>query len=403
VLLWLSGCYDQSSNLHCSLAILMGRLRHMRLRNTLLAATIVSAPGIAAAQMPSFEPAPPLSGLYIGAGAGFNWLQNQHLINGLGTAADQSLQSKFGYAAIGTIGWAFANGLRVELEGDFRNNQFSGGRNFGFPVRAGGRELKYGPMVNVLYDLTNPLSSYLGVSVPYFAPYVGVGVGYQWSKLSGFTASAASGFPSVAADGTYGAIAYQFILGGAVPIPAVRGLALTADYRFMGVGSRKYDVTTQATATSPASFGSAKLGNDFNHAVVVGVRYNFGQPPPPPPPTPAAVPATAPARSYLVFFDWDKATLSDRAREIIKNAAENSTRVQYTRIEVNGYTDTSGTKQYNQGLSVRRARAVQAELVRVGVPANAITIQGFGDTNLLVPTGAGVREPQNRRVEIVIR
>jgi len=104
-----------------------------------------------------------------------------------------------------------------------------------------------------------------------------------------------------------------------------------------------------------------------------------------------------------VFFDWDKATLSDRAREVIKNAADTSTKVQYTRIEVNGYTDTSGTKQYNQGLSVRRAKAVQGELVRNGVPATAITIQGFGDTNLLVPTGPGVREPQNRRVEIVIR
>jgi len=377
----------------------------MKLRDALLATTIISAPGIAAAQMPlpSFEPAPPLHGLYLGGGAGVNWLQNEHLINGLGTAADASLQSKFGYAAIGTLGWAFTKGLRVELEGDFRNNQFSAGRNFPFPTRAGGRELKYGPMVNVLYDMTNVLHDYIGVTVPYFAPYVGVGLGYQWAHLSGFTASAGSGFPSVASDDTYGAIAYQFILGGAVPIPSVRGLALTADYRFLGVGSRKYNVATQATATSPTAFGTAKLGNDFNHAVVVGVRYNFGQPPPPPPSQPAAVPAAAPARSYLVFFDWDKATLSDRAREVIKNAADSSTKVQYTRIEVNGYTDTSGTKQYNQGLSIRRAKAVQGELVRNGVPATAITIQGFGDTNLLVPTGPGVREPQNRRVEIVIR
>ncbi|MFL5283149.1 MAG: OmpA family protein [Rhodopila sp.] len=377
----------------------------MKLRNALLAATIGLTPGIAAAQMPlpSFEPAPPLYGPYIGAGAGFNWLQNEHLINGLGTASDASLQSKFGYAAIGSLGWAFTNGFRVELEGDFRNNQFSAGRNFPFPARAGGRELKYGPMFNVLYDLTNPLHDYAGVTVPYFAPYVGLGIGYQWAHLKGFTASAGSGFPSVASDDTYGAIAYQFILGGAVPIRSVRGLAMTVDYRFLGVGSRKYNVTTQATATSPATFGTAKLGNDFNHAVVIGLRYNFGQPPPPPPPMPAAVPAPAVARSYLVFFDWDKSTLTDRAREVIKNAADNSTKVQYTRIEVNGYTDTSGTRQYNQGLSVRRAKAVQAELVRDGVPTNAITIQGFGDTNLLVPTGPGVREAQNRRVEIIIK
>jgi outer membrane protein OmpA-like peptidoglycan-associated protein len=70
---------------------------------------------------------------------------------------------------------------------------------------------------------------------------------------------------------------------------------------------------------------------------------------------------------------------------------------------VNGYTDTTGTPQYNMGLSIRRAKSVQAELIKDGVPANAITIQAFGETHLLVPTGPGVREPQNCRVEILIR
>ena len=102
-------------------------------------------------------------------------------------------------------------------------------------------------------------------------------------------------------------------------------------------------------------------------------------------PAPVAAPAPAPARSYLVFFDWDKADLTDRAKAIVKEAADNSTRVQVTRIEVNGYTDTSGTPQYNQGLSVRRAKAVAGELVRDGVPQNVIAIQGFGETHLLVP------------------
>jgi outer membrane protein OmpA-like peptidoglycan-associated protein len=180
-------------------------------------------------------------------------------------------------------------------------------------------------------------------------------------------------------------------------------LALTAEYRFLGVGSRKYTVSEQAAPGAPVAFGTAKLGNDFNHAVMVGLRYNFGQPPPPPPPAPTAVPAPAPTRSYLVFFDWDKYSLTDRARQIIAEAAANSTKVQYTRIEVNGYTDTSGTPKYNLGLSIRRANAVKAELIKDGVPESAITAKGFGDTVLLVPTGPGVREPQNRRVEIIIR
>ena len=328
---------------------------------------------------------------------------NQHLINATGTAGNASLQSHFGFAGIGSIGWALPNGIRVEFEGDYRNNQFAHGLNFGFPARAGGREIKYGPMVNVLYDMTNLLAQTTGLTIPYFAPYIGVGAGYQWAHLAGFTASGSTGFPSVASNDTYGAIAYQFILGGAVPIPSVRGLAMTIEYRFFGMGSRKYNVATQAAFDAPVTFGTAKLGNDFNHSVMIGLRYNFGQPPPPPPAAPAPVPAAAPSRSYLVFFDWDKYNLTDRARQIIGEAAANSTKVQYTRIEVNGYTDTSGTPQYNQGLSIRRAKAVEAQLIADGVPANAITIQGFGDTRLLVPTGPGVREPQNRRVEIIIR
>ena len=131
----------------------------MQLRNVVCAAMLLT-PGVAAAQMPlpSFEPAPPLTGLYIGAGVGLNWLQNEHLINATGTASNASLQSHFGWAAVGSVGWAIPNGMRVEIEGDFRNNQFAHGRNFGFPARAGGREFKYGPMFNVLYDMTNLLA-----------------------------------------------------------------------------------------------------------------------------------------------------------------------------------------------------------------------------------------------------
>ena len=148
-----------------------------------------------------------------------------------------------------------------------------------------------------------------------------------------------------------------------------------------------------------------KLKDDYNHTILVGFRYAFGAPAAAAPIAPAAsaVPASPVSRSYLVFFDWDKAALTDRARQIVSEAAANSTKVQFTRLEVNGYTDTSGTPQYNQGLSVRRAQAVAAELVKDGVPKSAISIQGFGDTHLLVPTGANVREPQNRRVEIIIK
>jgi outer membrane protein OmpA-like peptidoglycan-associated protein len=307
------------------------------------------------------------------------------------------------------VGYALGNGLRVEIEGAYRGNSFSrtSGNNLaglGASTGTSGNEQLYGPMVNAAYD-------FYGL-VPWFVPYVGLGMGYQWAHLANFstTASGATAAlsPTIRSNDTRGSFAVQGILGAAFEIPEVPGLALTAEYRLMALtGTRTYNAGfTVGTAAGPVTrFGKFQLGHDLNNTFLFGVRYNFGAPPAPPPPAPApiAAPAPAPSRSYLVFFDWDKATLTDRARQIIKDAADNSTRVQYTRIEVNGYTDTSGKPQYNQGLSVRRAQAVAGELTKDGVPQSAITIQGFGDTHLLVATGPGVREPQNRRVEIIIR
>ena len=122
---------------------------------------------------------------------------------------------------------------------------------------------------------------------------------------------------------------------------------------------------------------------------------------------PIVAPAPLPARSYLVFFDWNKYTLTTRARQIVAEAAQASTHIKVTRIEVNGYTDNSAAPgpigvKYNLALSVKRAKSVKAELIRDGVPASAIDIHGYGEAHPLVPTGPNTREPQNRRVEIIL-
>ena len=97
-----------------------------------------------------------------------------------------------------------------------------------------------------------------------------------------------------------------------------------------------------------------------------------------------------------------KATLTPEARKIIASAADEYKRTGSTRIVATGHTDLSGSPQYNLRLSERRAEAVKAELVRLGVPATVITTIGKGEEDPLVPTKDGVREAQNRRVEIVI-
>jgi outer membrane protein OmpA-like peptidoglycan-associated protein len=121
----------------------------------------------------------------------------------------------------------------------------------------------------------------------------------------------------------------------------------------------------------------------------------------PPPPQPQPQPA-AQATSFMVFFDWDRSNLSAQAQSTIAQAANTFKQTGAARLTATGHADRSGPENYNMALSLRRANAVKDELVRDGVPAGAIQVIGKGESQPLVPTADGVREPQNRRVEIVI-
>jgi len=121
------------------------------------------------------------------------------------------------------------------------------------------------------------------------------------------------------------------------------------------------------------------------------------------PPPPAAAPPPPPAPpTFMVFFDWDRSNLSSQAMNTIQQAATAYKTRGAARITSTGHTDTSGSPEYNMALSLRRANTVKDALVKEGVPATAITTTGVGEAGLLVKTADGVREPQNRRVEIVV-
>lgn len=233
----------------------------------------------------------------------------------------------------------------------------------------------------VLSVLGNVLYEYENTSI--FTPYVGAGLGAAWVFVNGDSGS------THIASGNDAGFAYQGIVGTKVALDD--NLEAFADYRYLG--------------TSDVQVNELKSSYSL-HSVQAGLVYTFDSYTPPPAPVPA--PDTAPvadaasARSFMVFFDWNSSTVSDDAASIIQDAAQSAMTLGVSRIELTGHADRSGAPGYNQALSLRRAEAVKAKLIELGLTSSEIVTVGKGEGAPLVPTPDGVREPQNRRVEIVL-
>ena len=288
-------------------------------------------------------------GFYIGAGGGAAWF--------IGSNSNASTST--GWAAGGKVGYDFV-GPRLELEASY--GQIPTSANI--PGTAiNGKVGQLNVMANVLYD-------FMPTSV--ITPYIGAGAGVAFVDSNSSLGSTQ--------------FAYQGMVGVAYNV--------NEQLRFLIEG--RYVGTTNPSVNTP--FGNVSYQNN-NILALAGVTYKFVSPPPPPPPAPTMV---APP-SFMVFFDWDRANLSAQALTTIKQAADSYKQKGNARITATGHTDTSGTEAYNMALSLRRANTVKDALVREGVPATAVAVVGRGEQGLLVQTGPNVREPQNRRVEIVIQ
>lgn len=128
--------------------------------------------------------------------------------------------------------------------------------------------------------------------------------------------------------------------------------------------------------------------------------------PPPPPPTPPVVqydPCSTGDLSFVVYFPWDKSILTDQAKAVVANASNTALQCNINDIIIEGHADSSGAASYNVGLSRRRATAVEGELRSTGLTTTNVVKSAKGETALSVQTGDGVREPLNRRTEVVIR
>ncbi|WP_247872447.1 OmpA family protein [Azospirillum sp. TSO35-2] len=315
-------------------------------------------------------------GFYVGAGAGVNWTQDADLSSY--PAPGFGLTEEFKMGGIGDVsaGYATAMGLRAELEFAWRWRNSVDRTSSSTPTLngLGGKTSSMAFMGNLLYDIN--------VGLP-ITPYIGLGAGVAGVKKS----------LNGASDRDW-VFAYQGIIGASYAV--TDNVALTLDYRYFATVDPEFEL---GPVTSKSEY--------HNHTILAGLRYTFGAPARATPAVAAAPAApmveTQPQTDYQVFFDWDKATITPTSDKIIGDAAAAAGRAHAVRIQVIGHTDTSGSPSYNQRLSLRRAEAVRRALVARGTPANLITVEGVGENQLMVPTGPNVREPSNRRAQIVIK
>ncbi len=113
------------------------------------------------------------------------------------------------------------------------------------------------------------------------------------------------------------------------------------------------------------------------------------------------VPPKPDDQQFIVYFDFDKADLTQQAETIISKAVQFANSVD-SQIRLRGHTDLSGSADYNLGLSERRNESVILKMLDIGAKANTVRAVALGETEPAVPTEDGVRHPKNRRVEIVV-
>ncbi len=103
-----------------------------------------------------------------------------------------------------------------------------------------------------------------------------------------------------------------------------------------------------------------------------------------------------------VLFDTNQATLKPGAREKLAKVSGILLAYPSLKISVEGHTDSTGTDEYNQKLSERRAEAVASYLSENNIPSGNITSRGFGKDNPVATNDTAEGRQQNRRVEMVV-
>jgi OmpA-OmpF porin, OOP family len=357
----------------------------MQVRQTLLI-------GVAATALAASADAAHFKGWYVSIEGGASWIEDADALytrtfNGALVASDTDEASfDTGWALFASAGYAFANNWRVEAEFGYRRN----GVSAVFLVSDSFRDLagdieEYSLMANVLYDV--PLTERLALTI-------GAGAGADNVRFDG---SYSSFTGPVAASDTL-KFAVQGLAGFSYALS--RGTELALTYRYLHVPGPEF---TQHGFFSVFPLSQTVAFDDFaKHSVSVGLRFDLASDQTPPTPPPAAPPPPPPpaVKQFIIFFGFDRCDITDEADRVLGEAAAAAKTTGAASVRVVGHTDTSGSTAYNQRLSECRARAAKNTLVGKGIPEPAISTSGRGEGELMIQTGDGVKEPQNRRATV---
>jgi opacity protein-like surface antigen len=288
----------------------------------------------------------------------------------------------------GQVGYNFQfNNLVLGVEGDMKG----GGPSAGTALTGGN--------FHADSDWNASVRGRVGYAYNQFLFYGTGGVAFANVGLQANYASPAPGVSGGSASNSTTLVGGTY--GGGLEYAVTPNISAGVEFRHSDYGGAHLSMGSAPVAAGVSAPVTTKI--DLHDDVALfKVNYRFGAPPPPPP-MPAAMPAPPPPaapRVFVVFFDWDKDTITAEGQQIVQQAADAYKSGAPVQIQVTGYTDRSGSPAYNQRLSERRANNVARAMAALGVPQNQMAVSGRGENDNRVPTAAGVREPQNRRVEI---
>jgi len=374
-----------------------------------LVAAFSAAAGLAFAAAPSQAQTPySWAGAHVGLNAGAGWgnadISTSFFSTSTGafvpnapTSPGSAHLHTSGFIGGGQLGYdATMGSLLLGVEGDFAGSTINGKRTLsGIDVEP----LAFTETQKLDLNWLATLRVRAGYELfPGWMPYLTGGLAFADMKGTSTTTFTTTG---VTYNSSTTTIRTGGVVGAGVDYMVMPNLTVGAQYLYAS-----FDKFSTQGRQSPGGFftKTTSFTPQFN-VFRLTVNYHFWAPAAPPPAVPVAAPvapppAAAPQKQvFIVFFEFDKSALTADGRKVV-DAAATAFKSGKSNIAIAGYTDRAGTAKYNLALSKRRADTVKAALVRDGVPASAIDESWHGEENPRVPTADGVREPQNRRVEI---